>query len=350
MRFAALFLVLLCVPARAQNAITIRVADADKKPLAGATVALRIWGEPPFREETLKAGDDGTIKFDLAAPLDAKKPVGSVTVHAPGFALQSHAIDAVTIDFALQAGAVWRGKVVDEAGKPLGGARVRVTATWPKGASDDRSEMALVTGDALETLYTATADAAGNFALGDVPAQGKISYGAQAPGYAAAGGYSVRVEKLAKIALVLGAAFKGRLLGLDGRPLAGVRVFAQGTENYEGYGEAKTDEKGDYLIESLSLGSYNVNFEAPEEAAYIVPALANVAVLAPATQQLPQSQAVEGVVVRGVVRDQATKAPLAGRPNRRLRPASARQRRGHHFEPRNPSRWPFFSSRCAGQQ
>lgn len=311
MKFSALLLVLLCIPAWAQNAITVHVTDANKAPLANATVALRIWGEEKWRDEDLKTGADGTLQFELAKPLDPKKPVGSVTVHAPGFALDGRNIKTETMEFALQPGASWRGQVVDEKGAPLAGVTVRATAMWPAKSKGGMSDALIVNGDVMKAIYTAKSDANGEFAIADVPAGGTLSYGAAAPRFARASDYNLSVANQTKIALVPGATFHGHVLGLDGKPLVGARVFAQGTGLDEGYGEAKTAADGTYTIESLAIGTYNVMVEVAEGADYLVPAAADVALAAPETLELKALQAAPGIVIKGVARDAATGKPVA---------------------------------------
>ena len=287
--------------------ITVRVTDGQK-PLAGASVALRIWGEEKWRDETLRTDNAGATTFELAQPLDPKKPVGSVTVHAQGFALQGRNITADQMDFSLKPGAIWRGKVVDGEGAPIADAKVRVTALWPP--KSEKSPYLFPFGDEIIAAYSARTDAQGQFAIDDVIAGGTLSYGAAAPRYAGASDYEISASESAKIVLVPGAAVHGRVLDVDGKPFVGARVFAQGTGAERGYAEDKTAADGTYTLESLALGSYNVLVEVPEDAPYLVPAAADVALTAPATLELPALQATPGIVIKGVARDAATGKPM----------------------------------------
>ena len=303
MKFAALLFVLFCVPAWAQNVVTVRVTDGQK-PLVNATVALRIWGEKKWRQETLHTSADGTTTLELAAPLDAKEPVGEVTVHANGFALQSHQIDAANLNFTLKPGGIWQGQVLNEADQPIANARIGVTAMKEGGHL-------FPMGDEMEDSYSATSGDDGRFIIQDVPLMGEISYSVAAPGFARSTAFDEAIGKAARIVLVPGAALKGRILGMDGRPLANTNVIAQGTGASHGYGQAKTATDGTFTLESLGVGSYNVIVDVPAGADYIVPAAADVGVNTLGTKELPTLQATKGLVIEGVVRDKKTGKPVA---------------------------------------
>ncbi len=311
MKFSALLLALLCVPAWAQNTITVRVTDTKKAPIANATVALRIWGEKSYREETLQTGDDGALKFELQQSLDPKKPVGNVTAYAPGFSLQSHAIDAATLDFALPPGMTWRGKVVDEAEKPVAGAKIQVGVMRAKGAS--REDYIYPSGKKLSEIYSATAGADGGFEIAGLPVGGTFSYSATAPRFAAISGQDLNAETPATLVLKPGALLSGQLLGLNGKPIPKTRVYARSSDRMSvGGGDGETDDEGKFTIDNLSAGTYNVGASIPDDADYLVPAQKNVLAQVGQTNPVPTLQAVETLVVKGLVRDAATQKPLQG--------------------------------------
>lgn len=315
MKFSALLFVLFCVPAWAQTTITVRVTDANKAPLAGATVALQIWGEKPMREETLHTGADGTLRFEVATPPDSKKPVGSVTAYAPGFALQSRKIDAATLDLALPPGATWNGTVVDEDDKPVSGAKVEVGAMRAKGASqNDYENYVFPQGKELEAIYSATTGADGGFEIAGLPVGGTFSYGVTAARFAIANGRQARAEQKTCVILKPEALLSGQLLGIDGKPLPNVEVYAGNADRRIGPfgGAAKTDADGKFTIGSLSAGTFNVRVNEPENAAYLVPPQEKVLAQAGQINPVPMLKAVAGLVVKGLVRDAATKKPLAG--------------------------------------
>ena len=315
MKFAALLFVLLCVPAWAQNTITVRVTDTNQTPLGQATVALRIWSEKESREETLRTGDDGAAEFALEAPLDSKKPVGSVTVHALGFALQNHAIDAAMLAFALQPGTTWRGIVVDEAGQPIVGAKVGVGAMRAKGAdADDYEAFIFPVGEEMNAAYSAESGADGSFTIAGLPVGGTFTFSATAPGYAFSRGQDVMAEQKTRIVMKPGALLSGQLLGLDSKPMAGMRVFASNADRFAGRfgGNAQTDAEGKFTIDGLPAGTYIVSASEPDDADYLVPAQENVLAKVGQTSPVPTLKAVAGVVVKGIVRDGATRKPLAG--------------------------------------
>lgn len=294
------------------NTITVRVTDAQKAPIVNATVALRIWGEKLYREETLKTGDDGAVRFDTATPPDPKKPIGNVTVYAPGFTLQNHVIDALMLDFALQSGAVWRGTVVDEADKPVNGAKIGIGVMREKGAS--RENYIYPASKELKAIYSATTGADGDFEIAGLPVGGTFSYTATAPRFATISGQDLSAEKIAKIVLKPGALLSGQLLALDGKPIPKTRVYARGSDRLSvGVGgDSETDDEGKFTIDGLSAGTYNVGASIPDDADYMVPAQKNVLAQIGQTNVVPILQGVESLVVKGIVRDAATQKPLAG--------------------------------------
>lgn len=278
-----------------------------QNPLANATIGLRLFGETPYREETLHTDSAGATNFELAAPLDPKKVVGQVTVHAQSFALQGQAIKSSTLDFALQPGVVWRGKIADEAGAPIAGALVNVRAFQEKGGflSPD--------GDEIKADYSVRSSADGTFSIADVPPGSSVSYGIAAHYFAAGQGLGVSVAAPVNAVLQPGGALSGQITGLDGKPLADIHVIAQNSDDrYSGGGGATSGANGKFVIDSLAPGNYVVWASLDSEELYRFPILKNLTAQAGQTRQIPMMRAVEGRLINGIVRDKDTKKPLEG--------------------------------------
>ena len=106
-------------------AVAGRVTDATGEPVAGAEVKeLHNFG---YRKLSTRTGPDGG--FALLGIADAiLKPV-ELVVQAKGMAPQVQAVPLVeptnVVNFVLAAGSVFRGRVLDEAGNPIGNACVQ---------------------------------------------------------------------------------------------------------------------------------------------------------------------------------------------------------------------------------
>ena len=124
-----------------------RVIDPDGKPVAGATIYQRHFGLRPLVKQTVS---DAAGQFTLSTPrrnphyLDSTDPDTaeinrirpSLIATAPGFGFgTAQPGEGVTIQMA--ADEPITGRVTDETGKPLAGARVRVRdVLWPRRSDD----------------------------------------------------------------------------------------------------------------------------------------------------------------------------------------------------------------------
>ena len=312
MKISPFFLaVSLCVPAWAQNPVTVRVLDAAGAPIVGASLQAQIWDGEKALRPTATSDQNGNAAFSLPKKPDAKNVVGRFLVLASGFAFAGGQFNGETVEVRLEKGAIWRGKVVDGAGKPLEGAKIRVRGAMP---ARQYARGVWFFGEEAETRYTAVSDAEGKFEIADVPAQMGLNYGVEKAGFAAARGQDVLAATPAEIKLISGAIFRGKLLDLEGKPLIKTRVFAQpvqtGNGYSEGYGEATTDENGAFVMDTLAGGTYNVMADSADDAPFLVPALENTVAQSGKTLELPAMRAQSGVLVRGIVRDSQTKIGL----------------------------------------
>jgi hypothetical protein len=306
-----LLAVSISVPVWAQNPVTVRVLDEAGAPVVDAVLQAQIWDGEKVLQPTAKSDAEGNAAFSLPQKPDAKKTVGQFVVVAQGFAFASGRFNGETVEIRLEKGAVWRGKVVDEDGKPLEGAKVRVAGAMPP---REYTRRVWLYGEAMRARFTAVSGADGAFQIADVPAKLGLHFNVEKAGFAAARGQDVLAASQTEIKLVKGAVLRGTLLDLEGKPLAKTRVFAQAmqTANYysDGYGEATTDENGAWVMDTLAGGTYNVMADLPDDAPFLVPALQNTIAQAGKALELPAMRAQSGVLVRGVVRDSQTKTGL----------------------------------------
>lgn len=219
-------------------AVEGRVLSPSGRPVAGAIVAVQEGDRDFFSVPSSAASTDGDGRYRL----DGVAP-GARTVHASQEGYRRTVRDLEvrpgenTLDLTLEGGAEVRGRVVDEGGAPVPGARVSLREGWrswdlPRGVSG----------------------ADGSFTLTSV-ADGTYHLLAEKEGYARnEEGQEVTVAGSSvggvEVKLGRGGAVAGQLLGLDFTDLAQVRVFSEGGGSRTGM--VRPD--GSYRVENLSPG------------------------------------------------------------------------------------------------
>ncbi len=299
---------LLCVPAWAQNPVAVHVVDDKGAPVALAQVEFWAWGEHKMILVNALTDAKGDASASLALKSKGDQAAGQVTVHAPGFAPAGGAIKGGRLELHLERGVTWRGKVVDEAGQPIEGAQVGISTASAKGAALFAYVNLGV--EKIQEAYTASTAKDGTFKIEDLPDGGEFSFSVTHAKYARAGGTRTVGAEEKVITLSPGAGVRGQLLDLNGALLAKTDVFAQSTDMGRGYGSATSDGQGHFQIDGLAPGDYNVMVKVPKESNFLVPAARVNAKVG--TVEIAPLRAVEGVVVRGIVRDATTKKPVEG--------------------------------------
>ncbi|HKH47549.1 MAG TPA: carboxypeptidase-like regulatory domain-containing protein [Thermoanaerobaculia bacterium] len=190
---------------------TGRVLDAvSRQPVAGALV----WQQFGAIFSWTRSGADGSFRI----PAEAGRPIAAA---APGYAraVRPEVPPDAPVSLALKPAVVLTGRVADSEGRPVAGAAVRVVPTDPypyyRGLRD------LVSGFTRED---------GTFRLRGVPARSMLQVGAEAEGFApaeqvASTGEPGRNPAPLRIALGPGSSLTGRLVDLDGQPIAGAEIL-----------------------------------------------------------------------------------------------------------------------------
>lgn len=230
------------------------VRDESGKALPGATVRVfsEGWNSPPPPEATdargrfAVAGIEAGEYWAIARSGSRAPAVAPVTIAAR---------DETVLDLVVGDGGFVAGRVVDEAGRPLAGARLRPEVL------DGRGLPAVVS----ESM-AGESSANGSFALGPLPA-GPIGIGVAHRGYA-----PVRVTATVRsrestdvrdVTLESGLAIRGRVRGRDRVGLAGVllRAEAEGAEP-RATSDAETDADGAFEISGLPAATYAITAQA----------------------------------------------------------------------------------------
>ncbi|MEY4829143.1 MAG: hypothetical protein RLZZ562_939 [Planctomycetota bacterium] len=126
------------------RAVTGRVIDDEKKPVANAKVELRPWerpDDPQFLKMMLKIRRV-EVTTDADGAFTARGMTGErlvIQASKPGYTTATRMgvkIDEPTIEVQIQRGGIVRGRVVDSEGKPVARYRVDTRSTEPKPAED----------------------------------------------------------------------------------------------------------------------------------------------------------------------------------------------------------------------
>ena len=303
-----LFLSLALTPLCAFAApITVRVVDEAGAPIEGAMVQIRRVDKdtPLFVVETTDA--QGVAKTELGASKFSAAYFGQATAWKAGRALTGGNLFDLkdgTLTLTLRAGTMVSGTVEDENG-PVEGALVTLDFV-----SAANNYVRLAADAPLAQKLSARSDAQGCFTLDGVPAEANLSLRITGDKYAS---QTIRMESgdaSAKVNLRPGAKLRGRVLAVDGAPLAGVKVFAvnRNDKSNPNPALAVSDADGNYLLSGLEGGAYNVLFVPAPDADYAIAARQNEGAVAGAMRDLETARAVAGVVVRGRVVDADSKA------------------------------------------
>ena len=205
------------------------------------------------RKPTTTAAADGRFSIE---DLARGTPV-HVVVRAPGYlAAQVRAIRPPTakpVVIRLEPEAALRGRVVDEAGDPVPGARIDLH--WQAFLPEEPDRPA---GEPI--LRNTRADGEGRFELRGLPT-GSARVSATAPAFVPLEGVEVdlpRPSTAGELRLVLerGALLEGRVTTATGEPVPAVRVGVSGAA-------ASTNDDGLYWLEGAELGRQEVIFLHP---------------------------------------------------------------------------------------
>jgi protocatechuate 3,4-dioxygenase beta subunit len=295
-----------------------KVLDPHGRPAAGATVYVSAsdatnWPggtEAVVRQAT--AGADGAFRLEMPTPSEH----WTVTVAAlkagygPGLRAVWRGTPATGLALVLTEANSIAGRVVDAAGAPIAGARVK-----PGWIIDSEGDGGSQIPEAA--LAPATTDAQGKFRLAPLPAHCRLDLSVEHPGYALPLGASDRVrtgEAEVTISLVPAGAIAGRLVCDDGRPAAkvGVDCLTTGTV----VPAAMTDAEGRFRFSRLLPGAYLLLPQPSEALAEFEAGMERVVVAAGGEARCAdltlKRLAGSPAVLSGKVTDAATGRPLAG--------------------------------------
>ena len=238
-------------------AIEGAVEDPAGQPISGAVVVLsratRDWLTASLPAGLAVSDRDGRFRFEDARPgehlVSASAP-GFVATFSPTFALRARERKQVPLTLS-PGGELLQGRVLDEGGGPIPGARVTARITLSGGGL----------GDGPARLVQTLADGEGRYRLALSPREYTVR--AEADGYAPLETTAAVTRPLQQdLRLHPAALASGRVVARDtGQPLAGAEVRVDPVDPREGLGAraTRTDDEGRFTFDDLSATQYRLN-------------------------------------------------------------------------------------------
>ena len=322
--FSALCALLLTAATARAAPLTLRVVDADNKPVANATVSYVDYADWNAEQQTVnamqeaRATPDGTLALDLrggtttidadgyvtrAAPAQA---LGAARVKAPGFGFKNVLLIAGENRVTLGLAAQLSGIVRDEKGAPIVGAQIELIKV-ERGEYEQKDRVASA---GLADVITQTGtDGAWKF---EEISRGYAALSVSAPDKVTEE-FDILLDSAQKVAppLELQAAgeVRGRIVDAQGRGVAGVEVES----NNQVEDDMRSDSEGNFHLTKVPPGENNLLFWSASADWLGVDDSLSVNVTAGAVADAGEVRAGTGVLVAGRLIDLAG-APLANFP------------------------------------
>jgi hypothetical protein len=299
-------------------AVHVTVLDAKtKKPVANAPLKVRI-GDPGPKESTLKT--DATGGADIPLP---KEEVTYLSVacdqapYVPQVVWWRKYANPLRLpaqyEMDLETGSLISGRIEDETGQPIAGAKVEVSIFGP------RTSVASFSNHYDIFFHAAKSDATGKWHLDRFPDElDGLSLRVTHPDYQPTTDYGssdytqVSQQPLSSlrdgtsvIVLKRGSILTGQLIGAEGKPVAGARLVVGKDIWGTNLPEMKSDAGGHFSFKGLAAGDNFLTIEAAGYKPKIIP------LTLPLTQAMGAIQLEKGRVLRGHLVDAAGK-PCAG--------------------------------------
>ena len=287
------------------------VVDNNGVPVANAEVLYSVGSNSS--EPAARTGVDGTFRFEFPRPelkrWDRVSVVAMHPDHAIGWrSLQPQSMTDVEIQLAVPA--TISGKIMNEGGEPIQNAEVHLQFLFRTVPMSERHEGIL--GMEMMPILPAKTDANGEFVLHGLPQGATTKLVTRGPGYAQKLHFQVPVgaEGL-EFQLKPEGRIEGRLSYADTDvPVTDAMVMLEGIFPNSGWGRARVNVNGYYLMTNLAPGTYNLNlYEGPE--GWTAVAKEFIKVVEGETVSNVDLILVRGGFITGRVTDQDTNEPIA---------------------------------------
>jgi RNA polymerase sigma factor (sigma-70 family) len=273
-------------PAQEASARKLRVVvlDLRGKPLAGARVHADMWtdsiigasptGEPDATGD-YETNAAGIAQIELPKRLHGLGLEASTKSFAPIGTLASGKEFPSEFTFRLESGVTAGGRVVDEQGKPIAGAKVQVHA-FPHARPANSDGSTAYGGRLAEGNDAATTDAEGRWRIHNVPppADTELMLLVSHPDYVsddfwneaqdAAGGTTLMLRQgTATVTLTRGVILRGRVTDAAGKPIAGAIIVRGDKPSITRTPSFATDADGQFRLPPLRPRETTLTVIAP---------------------------------------------------------------------------------------
>jgi len=293
---------LLAAPSAGAATVSGRVLDSSGSPVRGAKV---VWEKYRPDEEVLVDDTKGTAPAPLGETSTDTDGRFQVKLDKPGVEVAIRVLpgtlagtllsgpydaseDVELDDIELPAAEKISGRVTDEAGKPVAGAKVRAAAG------------SLFEDEGIPRYAETSTGADGSFTIANAPGKSG-SLVVRAPGFAPSTQFSMQRSGVERVTLKRGGTVAGTVLDASGRPAEGVIVLS-------GSLAVRTDASGAYRLAGVLRGVQTVEASGKED---LAARNDSVRVKAGETADVPLKLA-RSASVTGSVIDEKTRRPLSG--------------------------------------
>lgn len=259
-------------PPAAAGVLRVVVLDPQGKPLPGANIHMSVWTD----EKDFKANHDvetdaaGVARFELPKSFTilrlwaSKKPFVTMFANWEQAELSGGKGAPAEYTFRLESAVTASGRVLDEKGKPVAGAKVQVSlANDPKPAKGDSRVRYTLSS-------TATTDAEGRWTIGKVPDHPSVELSLLVthPDFVTnnqwnpkEAGVTTKMfrDGTAMLTLKSGVIVRGRVTDPDGKPIKdAVVIFGDDPYNSQTHCKFATDAEGRYRLPALPAGKMSL--------------------------------------------------------------------------------------------
>jgi hypothetical protein len=308
------------------DTVTCHVVDPTGKPVVGATVYTFEATSENFsiNVATVSTDASGNFSMDVASinPSSTTSRQGCI-VDVPGLAPGGCIfVSQGNVTIQLSEPVQLTGTVVDDSGKPVGGATVSADFAMRLGGSDlDMMRNFSFLGiSPLKPRYTAKTNSDGVYIIPNLPASSTVEVSLNDSGYVDAFVQALVNDHSASPLVAKPATFiTGQVVRQDGKPVGPVEVEAMSTDTTSNRFEnssATSDTNGNYKISRISPGEYLVGIVEPnnveESPGWAQPTPITVTTSLEKPGVTPTIVLAPGGTVTGVVVDSKTKKPVSG--------------------------------------
>jgi hypothetical protein len=300
--------------------VTVKVLSSGGKPVAGAkaivaptSMKLRLGSAHEVQAIT---DTQGLAKFNLQPGVLGPEGYGNVTVVTPEKSICFDTVGPGQNTIRLGKTVTIRGRILDEAGDPVAGARVSLQSLGTRRRSNGPNLGTVDVPLRHQEVVSTRSDADGKWSIGGLPSNGYGFLELRDEPFIRDVAYWLgdQIKREVVFRARPGGAIIGRVVNQQGKPLPRIAVFAADRSRESvSYGSGTTDASGKFRIGSLAeTNSLSLNAYVPMGMELVQPGTIRVAVEQKAITKVPDIVLVSGTPIQGQITDLTTGKGLPG--------------------------------------